>query len=246
MKRFRATVEYDGTGLYGFQRQRPEFRTVQGELEKALFQIRQSAITVIGAGRTDSGVHATGQVVAFDIEWDHGSHKLLKAMNANLPDDVAIKDLTETDSDFHPRFDARSRRYQYYIQNCTNGGRSPLSRHRKWQVFEQLDTHKMNEAAKQLVGTKDFNTFGTPPQGNNTIRDVLTAEWQERDGLWIFTIEANAFLYRMVRSIVGTLKLVGDGSWLVSDFLDALTSCDRSRSAAVAPAHGLYLVSVEY
>lgn len=246
MKRFRATVEYDGTNFHGFQRQKPEFRTVQGELEKGLFRIRKREIIVIGAGRTDSGVHATGQVIAFDVDWPHGASKLQKALNANLADDVVVRSILEADSKFHPRFDAKSRRYQYYVQNCVNGSRRPLSRYYQWQVFQKLNVDKMNMAASYLVGTKDFGTFGTPPQGNNTVRSVFHAEWQERDGLWLFTIEANAFLYRMVRSLVGTLKLVGDGSWQVADFFEALEACDRSKSAAVAPAHGLYLVSVKY
>ena len=246
MTRYKAVIEYDGTGFYGFQRQRDGIRTVQGELEHALSRIFQKEITVLGAGRTDSGVHATGQVIAFETMWNHGAQALIKATNANLPDDVAIKALAETAADFHPRFDAKRRRYQYYIEDCSDGTRLPLSRYRRWQLFQVLDVAKMNQAAAYLIGVHDFSTFGKAPQGDNTVREVFVANWESRDGLWIFTIEANAFLYRMVRSLVGNLKLVGDGSWQVEDFLDAFRECERSRSAALAPAHGLYLVSVTY
>lgn len=245
-QRFCAVVEYDGTDFAGFQRQRDEFRTVQGELESALGRLGQGKIPVLAAGRTDSGVHATGQVISFDLAWKHELPKLLLAINTQLPWDVAIRSVKPVEATFHPRFDARRRAYRYHVYYCDDRARRPLMRHRKWQVFKPLDLDAMNEAASYLVGEMDFATFGMPPQGNNTVREIFSAEWAQSENEFTFFVEANAFLYRMVRSIVGSLKLVGDGSWRVEEFKNALHAMNRQRSAAVAPAWGLYLVSVQY
>ena len=245
-QRFRAVVEYDGTDFAGFQRQRDEFRTVQGELESALSKLGQGKVPILAAGRTDSGVHATGQVISFDLDWKHPSEKLLLAVNTQLPWDVSIRKVNKAEADFHPRFDAKRRAYRYHIELCEDRARRPLSRDRKWQIFKPLNVQAMNEAASYLVGEMDFATFGMPPQGNNTVREIFAAEWTQSKNELTFFIEANAFLYRMVRSITGSLKMVGDGAWSVDDFRNALEATDRKRSAAVAPAWGLYLVSVTY
>lgn len=247
MKRFCATVEYDGTEFFGFQRQRAEFRTVQGALEQACQKITQKETVVLGSGRTDSGVHATGQVVAFDLEWSHGELKLLKALNANLPPDVSIIHVSEVSTKFHPRFDAKRRSYQYYVQVCDDGVRHPLTSARHWQIVQDLDLELMNRAAAYLIGTHDFATFGQPTHGESTTREIFEAQWSRPSKeLLVFEITGNAFLYRMVRSIVGTLKVVGEGSWSLDQFLTAFQACDRSQAATTAPAHGLYLVSVTY
>ncbi len=246
LQRYRAVVEYDGSDFAGFQRQADEFRTVQGELEKALSKLGQGSIPLVAAGRTDSGVHATGQVIAFDLSWKHPMSKLLLAINTHLPWDVAVQTVEVADSEFHPRFDAKRRAYRYHIELCDNSARRPLTRSRKWQVFKPLDIGLMNEAAHHLIGEQDFATFGMPPQGNNTVREIFTAEWTQVENELQFYIQANAFLYRMVRSITGTLKLVGDGSWTIDEFKQALDAAERSRSAASAPPWGLYLESVTY
>ncbi len=243
-QKYRARIEYDGTAYYGFQRQRDEYPTIQGELEQALSHLAQQPVTVIGAGRTDSGVHALGQVISFTIDWRHGVDALQRALNANLPEDIVVLQLETATAAFHPRFDARRRAYVYHIYNAPV--RSPIRRQYSWHVAVPLDVVAMNEAAAYLPGTHDLATFGQPPQGDNSVRQVFRAEWQRDEALLSFYIEANAFLYRMVRSIVGSLKLVGDGSWQVSDFVAAFASGDRSRSGTVAPAVGLYLVSVWY
>lgn len=244
--RFRAIVAYDGSAYVGYQRQRDDQATVQGELEKALARMARQPVNVLGAGRTDSGVHATGQVIAFDLAWPHGRVALQKAMNANLPSDIAIRDVQRVDARFHPRFDARRRAYDYYIEECLDGVRRPLSRGRQWQIMTPLDMAAMNVAASYLVGTHDFATFGQPPQGTNTVRTIHTAVWRRDGDSLIFSISADAFLYRMVRSIVGSLKLVGDGKWSVAQFKNAFEAQDRAQAATTAPAHGLYLVSVMY
>lgn len=243
---YRATVQYDGTAYYGFQRQRRGVQSIQAELEQALTRITGQTARIVGAGRTDTGVHALGQVVGFTIEWPsrHGVDALLRALNANLPHDIAVTELVETHPGFHPRYDARRRTYEYYILNVPL--RQPLMRYRAWQVSQPLDLASMNVAAALLIGAHDFATFGRPTVGDSTVREVFTAEWRRDGDLLVFRICANAFLHRMVRSVVGSLREVGCGKWSVDDFAAAMASRQRKRSATSAPAHGLYLVSVEY
>mgnify|MGYP003376609220 CR=1 FL=1 len=247
---FRATVQYDGAAYYGFQRQRRgpdrEGVSIQQELEEALARLAGHPVRVTGAGRTDTGVHALGQVVGFTIEWPkgRGDAALLRALNSSLPPDIAISALSEAPPGFHPRFDARRRTYEYRVLNAPV--RRPLLRQHAWHVMAALDEARMNDAAVLLVGAHDFATFGRPPVGNNTVRTVYDAAWRREDELLVFRVQANAFLYRMVRSLVGSLRKVGDGSWTVDEFAAALAACDRKRSASAAPAHGLYLVAVEY
>jgi tRNA pseudouridine38-40 synthase len=242
--RYRARIEYDGTEYFGFQRQRPSQPTIQSELEQALGGLAREPIGVTGAGRTDAGVHATGQIISFDLEWNHGAPALVRALNSGLPDAIVVHEIEEASLDFHPRFDARSRAYEYYVYNSKT--RSPIRRLRSWHVRSQLDVDAMSEAAGYLVGQHDFATFGRPPQGDNSVREVMAANWCERDGLLVFFIEANAFLYRMVRSIVGSLIAVGDGRWSVEAFANAHRAAERRQARAAAPPHGLYLVRVTY
>ena len=241
--RYRALIEYDGTAYHGFQRQLVE-PTIQGEIEKALAEITRQPISIIGAGRTDSGVHATGQVIAFELAWKHGNFRLLKAINANLPEDIVVKEIVTARTDFHPRYDALSRTYTYYIYN--QRVRSPVHRRCSWHVVKSLDLDLLNETAELIIGEHDFATFGQPPQGTNTRRNVFQANWQRDNQQLVFQIEANAFLYRMVRSLVGTMKVVGDGTWTVADFEKALSAVNRSQAAKTAPAKGLFLTSVSY
>lgn len=243
---YRATVQYDGTNYNGFQRQRRGVPSVQAELEQALTRLVDYPVRVLGAGRTDTGVHALGQVVGFTIEWPekHGLEALHRALNANLPPDVVVSELAVARPGFHPRFDARRRSYEYHILNVPV--RQPLLRYRAWHVAQQLDVGQMNEASALLIGAQDFATFGRPTVGESTVREVYSAVWRRDEQMVIFNICANGFLHRMVRSIVGSLKLVGCGKWSISDFADALAARERKRSASAAPAQGLYLVSVEY
>lgn len=240
---YRALVEYDGTAYCGFQRQRRE-PTIQAQLEKAILEVTDRHVRVIGAGRTDSGVHATGQVIAFNVDWRHDQDALERALNANLPADIAVRQLEVAPESFHPRFDASGRVYEYQIFNGPI--RSPLNRLRSWHVAQPLDVAEMNRAAETVVGQHDFATFGQPPQGDSTERVVYKAIWRREDELVILEIEANAYLYRMVRSLVGSMKAVGEGRWTARDFTDVLAARDRSLAAQTAPPQGLCLVSVTY
>jgi tRNA pseudouridine38-40 synthase len=244
-ERYRALIEYDGTDLHGFQRQATG-RTVQGELEAALTRIGWTGRAVLGAGRTDSGVHASGQVIAFDLDWPHGPDHLLRALNANLPSDVAVKAVEACAPDFHPRYAARGRRYRYTLYN--HPVRSPLAARYSWQVWPALDAAALQLASAALLGRHDFAAFGTDPdQGTNTVRTVAQADWQAAAGGWhTFEIQAEAFLYRMVRSLVGALKRVGQGEWTVAQFEALLASADRAQCPPLAPPQGLCLIEVLY
>jgi tRNA pseudouridine38-40 synthase len=242
-RRFWARVEYDGTDFLGFQIQ-AQGRTVQGEIEGALEKVTRKATRVVGAGRTDRGVHARGQVIGFDMEWRHGVSDLRRALNAVLAADVAIVALGLAPEGFHPRFDATSRTYRYTVLNLP--GRSPLARRTAWQVGHRLDMQQMVDASRSLVGTHDFAAFGRPPQGKNTVRIVQRAAWQEKWPFFTFDIQANAFLYRMVRSIVGMLVLLGAGQTSMEEFRALLEDGDRSQIRLLAPAQGLCLMRVDY
>ncbi len=243
MPRYSALVEYDGTAYAGYQRQ-AKLQTVQGELESALYTVVHQPVMISSAGRTDAGVHALGQVISFEMGWRHGVNKLQRAINVNLPKDIVVLQIDETKPDFHPRYDARRRAYEYHIYNTSI--RSPIRRHRSWHVRQPLSVDRMNQAAVNLIGVHDFATFGQPPQGNSTTRELFAVHWRMHGELTLFFIQANAFLYRMVRSIVGSLVKVGKGDWTVEQFVEALQARERGRSAASAPAHGLYLVDVTY
>ncbi len=241
--RFCAEVEYDGTNYYGFQRQREE-PTIQYELEQAIAKVSGSNIAIDFAGRTDSGVHALGQVIAFDLDWNHTPEDLFRAMNAKLPEAIALRNLSSAGEDFHPRYDARKRVYEYNIYNSPV--RSPHQRLYSWHVKRSLNVETMNVAAHQIIGAHDFSTFGSPPQGSNAVREVFSAKWRQLDDLLVFRIAANAYLKRMVRSLVGTMKIVGEGSWTAAKFERAFRSADREFAGKPAPACGLFLMSVSY
>jgi len=246
MTRYRATVAYDGTAYEGFQRQ-AHANTVQGVLEAALYAVTQQTATVIGAGRTDAGVHAEGQVIAFEVAWRHETHKLLNALNAHLPDDIALQDLCVQDG-FHPRFDAVSRRYRYSVLEAQH--RQPLLRDRVWHVPESLDVDAMQSVAQALVGQHDFAAFGHPPQGSNTVRTVYTSRWirspQPYGALLVYTVEANAFLHHMVRRMVGVMVDVGRRRTTVEGALTIFNSRDIAQAKTLAPARGLILEAVRY
>lgn len=242
-RHFRAAIEYDGTDYHGFQVQVGQ-RSVQGVLEEALSRVTGQETRIIGAGRTDAGVHARGQVIAFRAAWRHGVADLQRAMNAVSPEDVALLSLEIASEGFHPRYSAQSRWYRYTVLNQPL--RSPLSRRWAFHVPRLLDVKLMNQAAASLVGEHNFATFGRPPQGQNTVRRVLRAVWWSEKTFLYFDIEANAFLQRMVRSLVGTLLQVGAGEISPEEFRQRLATGERSLAGPTAPPQGLCLMAVSY
>lgn len=242
-QRYRATIEYDGTNFLGYQIQ-AKGRTVQGEIEKSLRQVTESRVRIDGAGRTDAGVHAVGQVIAFNGVWKHPLDDLHRALNATLPRDIGVTNLTITHNNFHPRFSALSRSYRYTVIN--RPWPSVLQRQYSHHIRQPLDVAAMQEASRYLIGSHDFASFGKPTQGEVTMRNVTQAEWStDGEHVW-FDITANAFLYRMVRTIVGTLLQVGQRRLAVDDIAMILAARDLTRSAAPAPACGLCLMHVTY
>jgi len=244
MARYQVILAYDGTGFTGSQRQ-ANSRTVQGELEKSLRKLGWSDRSVLMAGRTDTGVHATGQVAAFDLEWMHSAEKLLWALNADLPPDLAIRSLFPASADFHPRFDAASRKYLYKLFCGTI--RDPLRERFLWRVWPSFDGDVLRQNAGLFFGTHDFAAIGsrTTPKGT-TVRTVTKAEWKKMpDGEWQFEVQADAFLYRMVRRLVFVQVSVAQGKCSVEKVQHALSK-QGVLLAGLAPAHGLTLVEVKY
>jgi tRNA pseudouridine38-40 synthase len=246
MKNFKLIIEYDGTNYHGWQRQAAE-PTVQAEIEQALSAMTRSDITLIGAGRTDAGVHALGQAAHFRCETRLDPEAILKGLNSLLPPDIVICDCRRVAEDFHARFDAQSKIYRYRILN--RAARAAVGRSYSWFIHRPLDVRAMQQAAHLIVGRHDFKAFesaGSPRA--HTVRHVLAAEWIEaqEQGLLTFQIEADGFLRCMVRNIVGTLVATGMGKIPPADVATILASRDRRRAGATAPPQGLFMVAVNY
>ncbi len=249
MARYQIILAYDGTGFLGSQRQASS-RTVQSELEKALRRLGWHGQTVYLAGRTDTGTHASGQVASFDLDWSHSLEKLQDALNAHLPGDMAVKKVAAAADNFHPRFDATSRRYRYRLF-CAKV-RDPLRERYAWRVWPAVED--MMPMANIWLGSHDFAAFGSSPRsGGSTVRTVMSASWQHQADEWIFDIRADAFLYRMVRRLVHTQVAVGQARLSANMLSQALDDQPEIRQeaqiqipAGLAPACGLTLVEVRY
>jgi tRNA pseudouridine38-40 synthase len=253
-----AVVTYDGTDYHGFQVQ-AGVPTIQGTLESALARFCEPLGRVAGAGRTDAGVHANGQVVAVQLRWRHSLEKLQSAWNAHLPPDITVHGVIVAPAGFHPRFSAQQRTYRYFVIEGRQAtlGRSPLTDRFALYVSQPLDVEAMQAAAKLMVGEHDFATFGLPTKGEKTVRRVIDAGWQVvTESLpsleaapprrLVLTITANGFLRNMVRCLVGTFLAAGRSEWSLAAVADALTARDRSRTAPPAPPKGLLLAQVVY
>ncbi len=219
-------------------------RTVQGELESGLLAITGQAVRVTGAGRTDAGVHALGQVVHLRPPWRHSMADLRRAWNANLPPDIAIRAAVNVPAGFHARFSARSRLYRYRIYSMPV--RAPLRDRYAWHVSRPLDVGLMDRTAATLVGRHDLASFGSAPRGENTVRTVFRARCEACAGLIQVEVEADAFLQHMMRRVVATLVAVGLGRLSVEGFQAIIRSRELSRAAGMAPPNGLCLVAVRY
>lgn len=245
MPRYKLLIEYDGSPYVGFQRQQ-EQRTVQGALEAAVLALSGEVITLKAAGRTDTGVHAKGQVVHFDLTKDWDADTVRNAMNAHLRHEmVGVVEATQVEDSFDARFSAKRRHYRYTILNR----RTPpiLELGKVWGVAKPLDETVMQAAADRLVGHHDFTTFRSVQcQGNSPLRtlDVLTVCRQGEH--IIVDAAARSFLHNQVRSMVGALKAAGEGKVSADDVQAMLESCDRAKCPPVAPPDGLVFMQVEY
>jgi tRNA pseudouridine38-40 synthase len=245
MPRYRLTVEYDGGPYRGFQLQK-DLPSVQGSLERAVAAFSGEQVVINAAGRTDTGVHATGQVVHFDLERDWPAQTVQNAMNAHLVEEpIAVLDAVLAPEGFHARFSAKGRAYLYRILNR----RAPpaLERGRVWHVKKPLDAEAMHAAAQALVGHHDFTTFrDLACQSRSPMKTLDEARvWREGEEIRL-SFASRSFLHRQVRSMTGTLAEVGVGRWTAEDLKSALEARDRKACGPVAPATGLCLVAVEY
>ena len=245
MPRYRATIEYDGTPFFGWQAQ-PDLLTVQGCLVAALAKLSSDTVEVRGAGRTDAGVHALGQVAHFTLGKALAPGVVRDAVNFHVrPHPVAIVDCEIVPETFDARFSATSRHYLYRI---VNRRAAPVLRQtRVWWVPRPLNAERMAEAATALVGRHDFTTFRAAQcQAKSPVKTVDTCDVSAVDDEIQITVSARSFMHNQVRSMVGSLKFVGDGHWRVADLAAALAARDRQRCGPVAPACGLYLARVDY
>jgi tRNA pseudouridine38-40 synthase len=244
MARYQVILAYDGSGFTGSQIQ-ANSRTVQGEFQKALRKYGWSGKSVIMAGRTDTGVHATGQVAAFDFEWTHSADKLLRALNSSLPPDLVISALFPAAADFHPRFDAASRKYCYRL--FCEPIRNPLREKFLWRVWPAVDGNALMQNVGIFIGKHDFSALGSPTTlKGTTVRTVTKAEWKKMpDGEWQFEVTADAFLYRMVRRLVFVQVSLAQGRCSAEKIQHAFSK-HVNLLAGLAPAHGLTLVEVTY
>lgn len=244
MRTLKLVLTYDGTDFSGWQRQRDR-RTVQRELEEALEKLTRETIVVHASGRTDAGVHALGQVVHFHTASDHPAEVFVRALNAFLPRDVRVLSARDMPQTFHATVDAKRKLYSYVIDNGSIA--DPFQRRHVWHVYEPLDALAMHRAAQCLKGRHDFHSFETHwPNRMSSVRTITRIEVHRLNRHLRIDVEADGFLYNMVRSIVGTLTYVGKGKWPESRVRRILEAEDRARAGPTAPPQGLFLVRVAY
>jgi tRNA pseudouridine38-40 synthase len=240
--RYFIKLAYKGTNYFGWQYQ-PDAISVQETLNKALSTILKTKIDIVGAGRTDSGVHAKEMFAHFDYEPEIDTDKLVYKLNSFLPKDIAIFDLIKVHDDAHARFDATKRTYEYHIHTKKNAFESDDS----WYYSLPLNIQKMNEACKILFEYIDFECFSKTHTDVNTFNcKIFEANWQQIDDKLIFTISADRFLRNMVRAIVGTMINIGLEKVSLNNFREIIQSKNRNKAGFSVPAHGLYLTQIEY
>jgi tRNA pseudouridine38-40 synthase len=244
-RRFKLTLHYDGAGFFGWQVQ-PGVRTVQAELEAALTHLRNSPTTVIAAGRTDRGVHATGQVASTLMPEKWTANALHRALNAILPDDIWIADVAEVDFDFHARYDATARSYVYRIGTRPEAA-SPFHRRYCWPLGVELSSNVLNDAAVRFMGRHSFRAFaksGQPERGE--LCTVVVAQWRDCDVGVEFHVTADRFLHHMVRYMVGTMVDVARARRPADDINGLLAGSNALETSPPAPPEGLFLSHVSY
>jgi len=257
MRILKLVLAYDGTRFVGWQRQ-ASGDSVQGLLEEALARFEGATVTVHGAGRTDAGVHALGQAASVAVNFDHDAATVQRALNAQLPDDIRVIDVAEAASDFHARFSARSKTYQYEMRITPVS--YPFDRAYVWHLPEPLDVDAMRQAAAALIGTHDFAAFrSTGTETSSTVRTIYRSQLLDGGhvgvgrafsasppGLLAYEVTGDGFLRHMVRAIVGTLVDIGRGRRPAQAMADLIAGGTRADAGATAPAHGLFLVRVDY
>ena len=245
MMRLAAGIEHDGTAYHGWQAQRHDPHTVQSVVEKALAVIAAEPVSVVCAGRTDAGVHASGQVVHFDTEAMRDPYNWVMGTNTQLPEDVSLAWVRPVDARFHARFSAQTRQYVYLIRRVPF--RSALLRHAATPTHRSLDPHRMAQAATALVGTHDFNAYRSVHcQAKTSVRTIHRLRIHAHDQLLAVHVEADGFLQNMVRTIVGVLLAIGTGDAAVAWAGDVLASGDRTQGGVTAPPQGLYFLGPTY
>lgn len=249
MPTIKLTLEYDGTDFNGWQIQSGKKRTVQGEIEKALLKIFKQKTRIIGSGRTDSGVHAQGQVAHFQTSSVMTPHQILKALNASLPEDIAVVGAQKASENFHAQYSAKSKTYRYTILN--RNSRSPFLRRFSCFYPHLLDLTLMRREASHFLGKKDFRSFqaadpASQDQRKTSLRTIKRLEVKKKGSFIEIVIEADGFLYKMVRNIVGTLLEIGSGRRSRGDMKTILGQRDRRAAGVTAPPEGLSLVKVKY
>lgn len=243
MALYQLILAYDGTDFSGFQRQ-GKTRTVQSELERTLRELGWQEESILFAGRTDAGVHASGQVVSFSMEWNHSPTVLTNALNAKLPKDISVIKAGRAEADFHPRYDASSRTYQYTVYHLPS--RQPILERFAWRIWPELNLGLLNEASQEFLGKHDFNAFGRAMKpGNSTVREVFSSNWEAYENGYRYTVTANAFLYHMVRRLVFVQVNYARGTISLAEIQDSRDNQTRLKQG-LAPAHGLILSSVAY
>jgi tRNA pseudouridine38-40 synthase len=244
MALYKTILAYDGTDFSGFQRQ-ANVRTVQQEVENALTRVGWQGKSILASGRTDAGVHATGQVITFEMDWTHPVGDLQNAMNANLPKDIAVRSLEHCKTHFHPRFDAVARRYRYQIRY--DPVRNPVEERYVWRILRSVEPAKMQAAVPLLLGTHDFRLFGhSPVVGGVTIRNLFDLQLHFDGSRLDIVVEANAFLYHMVRRIVRLLVDVGQNRMTLAQ-VQAYIDCTAPEMVqGLAPPQGLFLTNIRY
>ncbi len=243
--RYKLVIEYDGTPFVGWQQQAGAL-SVQGVLEEALKVALRHPVTVFGAGRTDTGVHALNQVAHIETEEELNTYRLFESLNALVrPHPISIKSIAQAADDFHARFSAQKRHYVYKIQN-TPFPPATLAGH-VWWIRPKLNLEKMQQAANLMLGKHDFSTFrASECQAKSPIKTLDSFEIKANGDLVECFVSARSFLHHQVRNMVGTLALVGQEKWSVADFQKAFAACDRTKGGPTAPPQGLYFESVDY
>jgi len=243
MAHYQLKLAYDGTDYFGFQRQ-GNTRTVQSVFESVLQELGWQGEKILFAGRTDTGVHASGQVVVFDLDWHHADALLIKALNAKLPPDAAVESLGRAEAEFHPRYDASSRRYVYNIYQTPM--RNPFFDRFAWHIWPALEIERLNQAAEIVTGRHDFSAFGRAMKpGATTTREVMVSRWTLKDSSLTYEVEANAFLYHMVRRLVFVQVRCAQNR-ITLDEIRAAVQDGSSMKPGLAPARGLVLAEVTY